>query len=85
MCAVNRSGTLVFYAQFTDGRSGIISMPLPPNCAADYNGDGMLDMSDCDDFVQALEAGDPGADINGDRFLSFEDFDAFVAAFENGC
>jgi hypothetical protein len=55
------------------------------SCAADFNGDGVLDFTDFDDFVFAFEGGDPAGDFNGDGFLDFTDFDEFVAAFEAGC
>ncbi len=58
---------------------------LPLACDADFNGDGFLDFTDFDDFVNAFEAGDASGDFNGDGFLDFTDFDDFVASFEGGC
>ncbi|MDX2116721.1 MAG: DNRLRE domain-containing protein [Planctomycetota bacterium] len=54
-------------------------------CAADFNGDGFLDFTDFDAFVEGFEAGTAAADFNADGFLDFTDFDAFVTAFEAGC
>ncbi len=57
----------------------------PPNCPADINGDGAVDVLDFFAFVTAFAAGDPVADINGDGAIDVLDFFAFVAAFAAGC
>ena len=54
-------------------------------CSADFNCDGALDFFDYDDFVIALESGDPRADFNHDQTIDLFDYDAFVLAFEHGC
>ena len=60
-----------------------------PACAADFNGDGFVDIYDFTDFVTCFEGGDcpPGktADFNGDGFPDIYDFTDFVDAFELGC
>jgi hypothetical protein len=59
-----------------------------PDCPADFNGDGVLDFFDYDDFVSCYEgAGDPGcdADFNADGVVDFFDYDDFVLAYETGC
>lgn len=54
-------------------------------CAADINGDGVLNFFDVSAFVAAFSASDPIADFNGDGLFNFFDISAFVAAFTAGC
>lgn len=54
-------------------------------CAADFNGDGMLDILDFVALQAAFQAGDASADINGDGDLNILDFVAFQALFAAGC
>jgi len=61
----------------------------PPNCPADFNGDGFLDGFDYDDYVNCFEgvACPPGksSDFNNDGFTDGFDYDEFVAVFQAGC
>ncbi|MFG0307352.1 MAG: GC-type dockerin domain-anchored protein [Phycisphaerales bacterium JB040] len=56
-----------------------------PSCAADVNGDGVLDLGDIQAFVALFLAGDPGADFNPDGVLDNGDIQAFVTAFLEAC
>ncbi len=63
----------------------VLAYQCPQNCAADFNGDGFVDFTDFDAFVNVFESGDASGDFNADGFIDFTDFDAFVSAFESGC
>ncbi len=54
-------------------------------CAADFNGDGVVDFFDYLDFVDAFSAGDAAADFNNDDVIDFFDYLDFVDAFSAGC
>jgi hypothetical protein len=54
-------------------------------CAADFNGDGSLDVLDFVAFQQSWVAGEPEADCNGDGSLSVLDFVCFQVLFVAGC
>ncbi len=58
---------------------------IAPPCAADFNGDGVVDFFDYLDFVDAFSANDPSADFNGDTVIDFFDYLDFVDAFSVGC
>lgn len=63
----------------------IRGLPVPPVCGPDFNGDGLVDFFDYNDFVAAFEAGDPSADYSRDGFVDYFDYLDFVADFETGC
>lgn len=54
-------------------------------CAADFNGDGIVNTLDFLDFLNAFNAGDAAADFNGDGVINTLDFLAFLNAFNAGC
>jgi len=54
-------------------------------CAADFNGDGELNVLDFVAFQIAWQAGDERADVNGDGVLDVLDFVAFQGVFLEGC
>jgi hypothetical protein len=57
-----------------------------PGCAADMNGDGVLNILDFVAFQQAFVSGDMAADCDGDGVLSNPlDFVCFKGAFGAGC
>ena len=61
-------------------------LPLAPDeCAADITGDGNLNNSDINAFVNAFLAMDPAADLNADGNFNNTDINAFVNAFLAGC
>jgi len=55
------------------------------SCAADVNGDAVLNVLDFVAFQQLFQSGDAGADANGDGALSVLDFIAFQELFLAGC
>ncbi len=55
------------------------------DCAADFNGDGIVNTLDFLAFLNAYNAGDPAADFNGDGIINTLDFLAFLNAFNTGC
>ena len=54
-------------------------------CAADFNGDGSLDILDFVAFQDAFTLGDAGADCDGSGTLDILDFVCFQNLFQAGC
>jgi hypothetical protein len=54
-------------------------------CAADFNGDGSLNILDFVAFQNAFVAGDPDADCDGNGALNVLDFVCFQNLFKAGC
>ncbi|MCB1247151.1 MAG: hypothetical protein KDB69_07795 [Acidimicrobiia bacterium] len=54
-------------------------------CAADWNGDTVLDIFDITGFLASFDAGAPEADINGDTVFDIFDITGFLNIFSNGC
>lgn len=54
-------------------------------CAADFNGDMVVDFFDYLDFVDAFSIGSPTADYNDDGIVDFFDYLDLVDAFAVGC
>ena len=61
------------------------SLETVAGCAADLNGDGLLNVLDFVAMQSLFQAGDASADFNGDGALDVLDFVAFQAAFVAGC
>jgi glucose/arabinose dehydrogenase len=59
--------------------------PPPPECRADFDGNGTLDSNDFFAFIAAFFDGAAGADFNGDMMVNSQDFFDFLAAFFEGC
>jgi len=57
----------------------------PPNCVADFNGDGNVDTQDVLAFLNAWNAQDASADINGDGVVNTQDVTAFLNEWNSGC
>ncbi|QOI99113.1 MAG: hypothetical protein HRU70_00855 [Phycisphaeraceae bacterium] len=76
-------GRLCFALDFTDGTGAVVEAVL--RCDADMNGDGFIDFFDLGDYVDAFDAGSPGADFDGDGFIDFFDADRYLEAYERGC
>jgi hypothetical protein len=57
----------------------------PPECYADFTGDGSLDLFDFLSYVNAFNAAEPAADCTGDAAFDLFDFLCFVNAFNAGC
>ena len=64
---------------------GVAVLTPAAGCAADFNGDGALNILDFVAFQNAFQAGDAGADANGDGVLNILDFVAFQNQFQAGC
>lgn len=56
-----------------------------PECAADLNGDGLVDFGDYLDFLSAYSTFSSVADFNGDGLVDFQDFLEFLSHFDAGC
>lgn len=85
---LNDAGQVAFAVSFTDGTQAVYRATVPtppPECPADFDGDGFITGLDFDAFVAAFEAGEAEADFDRDGFIAGPDFDAFVEAFEAGC
>lgn len=54
-------------------------------CAADMNGDGVLDFFDVSAFLTAYGNEDTAADFNDDGLFDFFDISGFLTAFSAGC
>lgn len=54
-------------------------------CAADFDGNGVVDSDDFFAFVNAYLAGDGSADINGDGTLDSDDFFDYLNVYFTGC
>ncbi len=55
------------------------------DCAADFNGDGVVDTQDVLSFLNAWSAGDPSADVNGDGSVDTLDVLVFLNSWAAGC
>ncbi|MEZ6164041.1 MAG: GC-type dockerin domain-anchored protein [Phycisphaerales bacterium] len=62
-----------------------LSEDCNPGCAADLNGDGVLDFFDVTLFLQAYLDADPSVDFDGDGSLTFYDVSRFLVAYGQGC
>lgn len=57
----------------------------PPPCAADFNGNGTLEVADIFAFLNAWFAGSPAANFDGINGLQVADIFAFLNAWFAGC
>jgi len=55
------------------------------SCAADLNGDGIVDFADYLEFLNLYEALDPRADFTGDGIVDFADYLEFLNFYDGGC
>jgi hypothetical protein len=85
----NDADGVVVRISFTDGSEGVFTTapaPTPP-CAADFNGDTLLNPDDLSEFITCffLQLQFPGAcpqaDFNGDQLLNPDDLSEFITAF----
>lgn len=76
------AGRFCFVAETREDGPQLYAVNL---CAADHDGDGMLEEADYASFVGAFEAGATSADMDGDGFVDVFDYLAYVAAFDAGC
>jgi hypothetical protein len=56
-----------------------------PPCAADFNGDTVVNSLDVLAFLNAYSSGDPKADVNGDTVVNSLDVLAFLNLYNQGC
>ncbi|MFK7885101.1 MAG: GC-type dockerin domain-anchored protein [Phycisphaerales bacterium] len=54
-------------------------------CAADFNGDGLLNFFDISRFIDAFTNMEPAADFDANGLWNFFDVSAYIAAFNAGC
>ncbi|MCL4222120.1 MAG: VCBS repeat-containing protein [Phycisphaerales bacterium] len=77
------------YDDLVTGYSGDVCIrvffAIPPACAPDLTGDGVLDFFDVQAFLQAFSSQQPSGDFNHDGAYDFFDVQAFLQAFANGC
>jgi hypothetical protein len=64
---------------------GLARLPDEPECVADFDGNGVLNLFDFLSFQTAFGNGEDRADIDGNGVLNLFDFLAFQTAFGNGC
>ena len=85
---VARSGDVAYVADQSGGVR-VLSVAdvgvCEVGCAADFNGDGSLDVLDFVAFQRAWVAGDAAADCDGDGAFGVLDFVCFQALFVGGC
>jgi uncharacterized membrane protein len=62
----------------------VVVVPLE-GCAADFNGDGALNILDFVAFQNAFTAQDPAADCDGNGAFNILDFVCFQGLFQGGC
>jgi len=70
---------------FTGGALRFDNVVLTVPCAADFNGDSVVNSQDFFDFLAAFFGQAPAADFNHDTFVNSQDFFDFLAAFFGGC
>jgi len=70
---------------FVEEGSVEIQLAEAPDCPADCNGDGMLNVLDFTCFQELFAGGDAGADCDGSGTLDIFDFTCFQASFAAGC
>jgi hypothetical protein len=55
------------------------------DCNADFNGDGLVNFFDIQEFLNAYGDADPTADLTGDGLFNFFDIQAFLDQYNAGC
>ncbi|MBZ0173190.1 MAG: hypothetical protein K8E66_12470, partial [Phycisphaerales bacterium] len=80
-------GRVYLLANFTDGARAVIELTVPGagECAADLNGDGVVDTRDFIAFLGAWAAGDPIADWDENGLIDTRDFLAYLRDWAAGC
>jgi hypothetical protein len=79
-------GTATAAASFLrDTNASFTTLPTPPACPGDFNGDGALNSQDFFDFLTAFFGTAPSADFNRDGAVNSQDFFDFLTAFFAGC
>jgi hypothetical protein len=58
---------------------------ITPECAADWNRDGLVNFFDVSGFIADFNDADPAADLNDDGLFNFFDVAEFIAIYNAGC
>ncbi|MGD9688422.1 MAG: hypothetical protein AB7K52_04355 [Phycisphaerales bacterium] len=76
-----------FNFTFQPDRALLLHFDLPPECAADFNGDGNLDPDDLGDYINCYFGVPPcdQADFNNDGNIDPDDLGDFINAYFSGC
>ncbi|GAB5496414.1 MAG: hypothetical protein Phyf2KO_14940 [Phycisphaerales bacterium] len=80
--SANEVYRIVQYAYETDPG---VPAPVPHDCLADVNGDGMATPADFTAWINAFNSNLPACDQNNDGACTPTDFTAWVNNFNNGC
>ena len=64
---------------------GAFEFTVAPECPADLDGNGLLDLTDITTFVGAFTGNDPLVDFDGNGLFDLADITFFVSAFTAGC
>ena len=88
--SVSVSGGTALVGAYLDDDSGESSgsayvFDLSCGCAADFNGDGVVDTRDVIAFLNAWAAGDPRADFDGNGVIDTRDVIAYLNGWVAGC
>ncbi|MEQ8769209.1 MAG: di-heme oxidoredictase family protein [Phycisphaerales bacterium] len=91
--AASRDAVLAMTAAERDALIEYVKFPFvdpatvtfPPDCPADMDNNGAINVDDIDAFVAAFLGGDLAADFDGNGSLNVDDIDAFIASFLTGC
>jgi uncharacterized membrane protein len=81
---INDRGEILAWA-FDQNAVQFVAILLTPRCEADLNGDGILDLFDFLEYVNAFNAGHDAAECDGEGGLTLFDFLCYVNAFNAGC
>lgn len=82
---INGDGRLDLAIGFSGDVSIRVFYGQAPDCPADLDGNGAVDVNDFFMYLDLFAAGDPRADFNGDGTIDVSDFFAFLDAFAAGC
>jgi len=84
---INDLGQIACVATFEFGPGlGLDAVILAtPICAADLDGNGVLNLDDVNLFASAFTGGDLLADLDGNGTLNLDDINTFAGAFVAGC
>lgn len=64
---------------------GAFEYTVLPECPADLDGSGVLDLTDITTFVAAFTSNQPAGDFDGNGVFDLTDITSFVSAFTGGC
>lgn len=84
---INDLGQIVATGTSVDPLESSVAVILTPvaACPADFDGDGVVNVSDFLAFLTSFSAGEVRADFNGDGQINVNDFLAFLTGFGQGC